>query len=178
MSNPDHPRSRGEYVASELNARVDYGSSPLSRGIPNLVCYRLYPRRIIPALAGNTPLLHKLFFCDRDHPRSRGEYGASEGFDTIEDGSSPLSRGIPCCTDGVLAWARIIPALAGNTRSRGRCSLSCWDHPRSRGEYVGLGLGRKAPNGSSPLSRGIRWGSRRASPKGRIIPALAGNTTT
>ena len=71
---------------------------------------------------------------------------------------------------------RIIPALAGNTRSRPGRAGEAGDHPRSRGEY---GTGAQAADlarGSSPLSRGIpRWAASSAAVVG-IIPALAGNT--
>ena len=50
----DHPRSRGEYYFNLLILSTIHGSSPLSRGIrlPALLIWQ--PRRIIPALAGNT----------------------------------------------------------------------------------------------------------------------------
>ena len=50
----DHPRSRGEYMGGAGMSQREWGSSPLSRGIPTHV--ETGPRRmgIIPALAGNT----------------------------------------------------------------------------------------------------------------------------
>ena len=51
----DHPRSRGEYAESLARTWAWFGSSPLSRGIPTAVNPRPVRRRIIPALAGNTP---------------------------------------------------------------------------------------------------------------------------
>ena len=71
----------------------------------------------------------------------------------------------------------IIPALAGNTGGQQPLSPEVRDHPRSRGEYCfsrGLIL---LVVGSSPLSRGIRKQRPRTVVRGRIIPALAGNTT-
>ena len=92
-------------------------------------------------------------------------------------GSSPLSRGIParhpCRGDGL----RIIPALAGNTRSHRVGWPIPTDHPRSRGEYPCLDLGVNLSSGSSPLSRGIRWLRSRGRFFVGIIPALAGNTS-
>ena len=71
---------------------------------------------------------------------------------------------------------RIIPALAGNTTPRSRSTTSRRDHPRSRGEYrCGAPLLTR-PEGSSPLSRGIRCRGCARPPTTRIIPALAGNT--
>ena len=52
------------------------------------------------------------------------------------------------------------------------------DHPRSRGEHVfALGVYRME-QGSSPLSRGARSARGTPSTALRIIPALAGSTST
>ena len=111
----DHPRSRGEYF---LDLRVEIkgkGSSPLSRGILNLLDSAVSGVRIIPALAGNT--IHKVLAGTpfRDHPRSRGEYRCPGVGSSGVSGSSPLSRGIlwQVQDDGTVPG--IIPALAGNT---------------------------------------------------------------
>ena len=53
-------------------------------------------------------------------------------------GSSPLSRGIQTCATFYKRGGRIIPALAGNTRAPNSCVPILWDHPRSRGEYLGF----------------------------------------
>ena len=192
----DHPRSRGEYFGGGAVVDVGEGSSPLSRGILGRGGRPRTGERIIPALAGNTPRPAQADPRRRDHPRSRGEYGASEGFDTIEDGSSPLSRGIPLLKILGLGAARIIPALAGNTTFPSRARTATTDHPRSRGEYgqvmifVTLRFGssplsrgilnasrhRCCHSGSSPLSRGIRKVAVRNPAGEGIIPALAGNT--
>ena len=73
--------------------------------------------RIIPALAGNTAAKPSTASSSSDHPRSRGEYhGAGYDFGSWA-GSSPLSRGILDPVDPRDVGGRIIPALAGNTRS-------------------------------------------------------------
>ena len=51
------------------------------------------------------------------------------------------------------------------------------DHPRSRGEYQGLGHHLFSESGSSPLSRGIQRIQVQWDADGGIIPALAGNTS-
>ena len=56
--------------------------------------------------------------------------------------------------------------------SRSRAS----DHPRSRGEYPPEKVDGREVQGSSPLSRGIRFSRPRVLLSARIIPALAGNT--
>ena len=132
----------------------------------------------------------------KDHPRSRGEYLLYWLVYGIQNGSSPLSRGILFTSDNVAATDRIIPALAGNTaisnhelreskdhpRSRGEYLTSLvehalsTDHPRSRGEYCPSHSAVGNRSGSSPLSRGIRRVARRRCTRRGIIPALAGNT--
>ena len=51
---PDHPRSRGEYVAFNYDGDRLAGSSPLSRGIHRHIGHLPVAEGIIPALAGNT----------------------------------------------------------------------------------------------------------------------------
>ena len=117
----DHPRSRGEYFRHKCPTYCPAGSSPLSRGIRCGVRGDYAPRRIIPALAGNTAWSGCGAGPCTDHPRSRGEYNATATRTGGSEGSSPLSRGIPGLTLDVRVRIRIIPALAGNTS---RCSTS------------------------------------------------------
>ena len=76
-SNPDHPRSRGEYRCGGIPITSFTGSSPLSRGIPTAQRTRFPGRRIIPALAGNTGGFVTFTRHEQDHPRSREEYASS-----------------------------------------------------------------------------------------------------
>ena len=111
----DHPRSRGEYHWRWPRGPHCAGSSPLSRGILKRDQATGRLRRIIPALAGNTPVPVRPRNCHTDHPRSRGEYSGVRLIRASAIGSSPLSRGIlPQGRDAPYA-AGIIPALAGNT---------------------------------------------------------------
>ena len=75
------------------------------------------------------------------------------------------------------ASIRIIPALAGNTQLWATGEASGEDHPRSRGEYNFDRPYDLALIGSSPLSRGILPYGIPVPFTGRIIPALAGNTS-
>ena len=152
----DHPRSRGEYLPPALSWAPPMGSSPLSRGILNLIANSGNRVGIIPALAGNTIGILRLT-CR--YP-----------------GSSPLSRGILTDSDCQLTVPRIIPALAGNTGSVGSIPDAATDHPRSRGEYPRRGRRDCRLQGSSPLSRGIPARTPYGYLSRRIIPALAGNT--
>ena len=133
---PDHPRSRGEYLARVDVARGDSGSSPLSRGILFGWGRERVNPRIIPALAGNTGVPDAVAEVAGDHPRSRGEYCVRYLPDEFSVGSSPLSRGIRSFVCGCRAVRRIIPALAGNTSRHTSAQPSPADHPRSRGEYI------------------------------------------
>ena len=131
---------------------------------------------IIPALAGNTLKETALSSSGRDHPRSRGEYKGGLRNESQPAGSSPLSRGIRLRRRDPVPAGRIIPALAGNTRTGSWKARNCSDHPRSRGEYLLGFVGEIGGDGSSPLSRGIPESGQQVARHPRIIPALAGNT--
>ena len=173
---PDHPRSRGEYPLRSAPVFRDAGSSPLSRGIRAGSSPSHGMNRIIPALARNTRLRSPCRPCRRDHPRSRGEYLGARMNQCDSPGSSPLSRGIPPMRRTQLVHRRIIPALAGNTRSVLSSLDRCPDHPRSRGEYFTDTCWGGCGTGSSPLSRGIPGPIETHTLEHGIIPALAGNT--
>ena len=111
-----------------------------------------------------------------DHPRSRGEYVYQRCAGYHQGGSSPLSRGIRSFRESFMSVTRIIPALAGNTSSRTRCSRTLPDHPRSRGEYIVIWPQNFIRWGSSSLSRGIPLVQLLTPQISGIIPALAGNT--
>ena len=132
------------------------GSSPLSRGILTNEIGGVATRGIIPALAGNTTAVRASRIALSDHPRSRGEYLRRASPAPAGRGSSPLSRGIRLLTEECSWTMRIIPALAGNTRSQDQSHGSRKDHPRSRGEYAQSSPVWPPVIGSSPLSRGIR----------------------
>ena len=174
----DHPRSRGEYLLPGNRTESSEGSSPLSRGIP-AECLELgRGQGIIPALAGNTTARRCGMVSFRDHPRSRGEYRGLQPDHVPALGSSPLSRGILAGCAGRVGDDGIIPALAGNTPPHLAQPPHPGDHPRSRGEYNILAPNGETGIGSSPLSRGIPPGHPRRGRIRRIIPALAGNTSS
>ena len=135
MSQPwDHPRSRGENLVDPTDARLDGGSSPLTRGKPAADSVPSTRVGIIPAHAGKTCWAFLKFQPPEDHPRSRGENLGLLVLEIAAVGSSPLTRGKRLgFLSGDLA-AGIIPAHAGKTVI---VSLAVWvsgDHPRSRGE--------------------------------------------
>ena len=113
----------------------------------------------------------------QDHPRSRGVYGSNSDPPSLNEGSSPLARGLLDLGDVGGGEARIIPARAGFTRTYGRDTYEGPDHPRSRGVYAHLYRPCRWPRGSSPLARGLHARAALRGPPGGIIPARAGFTT-
>ena len=132
---PDHPRSRGVYLAASGRSAHGDGSSPLARGLPPRIPCFGYPKRIIPARAGFTGNVWKVIGDEGDHPRSRGVYLSIFDFVTWVTGSSPLARGLLWDAAADAQRRRIIPARAGFTRVGLSLGWSVGDHPRSRGVY-------------------------------------------
>ena len=172
----DHPRSRGVYFSFSSIVLSSRGSSPLARGLLQLVVDWFSTYRIIPARAGFTPISLSIAYSPTDHPRSRGVYWVGGGRRVGRKGSSPLARGLlagefyPCAPDG------IIPARAGFTSRAYWASRLRADHPRSRGVYGEAACGEGGGAGSSPLARGLRRGQAARSGRRGIIPARAGFT--
>ena len=91
-------------------------------------------------------------------------------------GSSPLTRGKPDPPGGGRRRCGLIPAHAGKTCSGTFLSTRPRAHPRSRGENSGSRFRRSRRRGSSPLTRGKRFGWPAASVGWGLIPAHAGKT--
>ena len=176
FTDADHPRSRGVYFPEQVGCVAAVGSSPLARGLHSMKSGAHVKARIIPARAGFTALIALAFCWDKDHPRSRGVYSFSHLSDRHRQGSSPLARGLPNPDHGVLTLAGIIPARAGFTDATTPIQFTVPDHPRSRGVYSLGALQTPAPQGSSPLARGLRRRFPPSSSWPRIIPARAGFT--
>ena len=178
----DHPRSRGVYGWRLHARRLRGGSSPLARGLHTGICLRENLIRIIPARAGFTWPLRVARRGWRDHPRSRGVYGASSDHPLSVPGSSPLARGLHRQPRRQRQGPGIIPARAGFTRQRGGYYPAPEDHPRSRGVYASTSAPPSTTTspachwGSSPLARGLRRRVGLPHRRPRIIPARAGFT--
>ena len=172
----DHPRLRGEKMASSMWSACVCGSSPLARGkgVDGLRESRFF--RIIPACAGKSGLRKPRHKRNRDHPRLRGEKGDNMDQRSFTEGSSPLARGKGYQRAPLLSWLGIIPACAGKS------SLSCVtvnfvrDHPRLRGEKAIFAAALGRMTGSSPLARGKAAGVDPETGEIRIIPACAGKS--
>ena len=91
----DHPRSRGVYLRDTEIGGTEKGSSPLARGLQDIVPENCFSCRIIPARAGFTPAPPSQHSRRSDHPRSRGVYGPPRRSRPTSTGSSPLARGLP-----------------------------------------------------------------------------------
>ena len=112
----DHPRIRGEHLHVLLNARMDAGSSPHTRGALSGRVRGRFPGRIIPAYAGSTSILRRRNSTHRDHPRIRGEHFQGRELRLRSEGSSPHTRGARSPPPQTPGREGIIPAYAGSTR--------------------------------------------------------------
>ena len=131
-----HPRSRGENRAQRTKLLDATGSSPLTRGKPELARPTHTDQGLIPAHAGKT--MTRLAICvrRRAHPRSRGENTGCSGCFIARVGSSPLTRGkLPRGGTGRRVRG-LIPAHAGKTTRKPPPTLKPGAHPRSRGENL------------------------------------------
>ena len=132
----DHPRSRGVYLTMMWMWSPPFGSSPLARGLLDVIVFDEAQIRIIPARAGFTAMICPFLRCGH--------------------GSSPLARGLPTAADGQELLDGIIPARAGFTGRPRQPGPVRPDHPRSRGVYGPGFRSRFRSWGSSPLARGLR----------------------
>ena len=154
------------------------GSSPRLRGTPYRQSIQESEKGIIPALAGNTMSRCPRFAPLGDHPRACGEHIQYRQSPRRMMGSSPRLRGTPHLAAHRRLNHGIIPALAGNT-TWSRCRTApTRDHPRACGEHQFRDAPLVHTLGSSPRLRGTPTISTRLNIGIRIIPALAGNTTT
>ena len=172
----DHPRSRGVYIACAACWGTTPGSSPLARGLLELLPRAAHQDGIIPARAGFTPTGDDRADQLEDHPRSRGVYRTTGWAGASAGGSSPLARGLRGRRRRFGAPCRIIPARAGFTSHPAWCRRRTPDHPRSRGVYSPSWRPPFVHTGSSPLARGLPDRRRPRRRHRRIIPARAGFT--
>ena len=112
----------------------------------------------------------------RDHPRVCGEQAILLELWRSLLGSSPRMRGTVTVSSFPSAWARIIPAYAGNRLLAACCYSLRWDHPRVCGEQLALDTRMISIEGSSPRMRGTVTDTVRNALNDGIIPAYAGNS--
>ena len=111
----EHPRMRGDHMASSRSSSSSEGTSPHARG-PRIVG-RPYSMAIgnIPACAGTTPLRASRTSWRREHPRMRGDHPATLSIWTLATGTSPHARGPLEARPHELEHQGNIPACAGTT---------------------------------------------------------------
>ena len=131
----DHPRSRGVYHLVCWLFAFSTGSSPLARGLRPTMCAGLILRGIIPARAGSTDRRHVRERYGRIIPARAGSTYGDLPEQMVEQGSSPLARGLPNVWTPPEMSAWIIPARAGSTSENTSHPQRGSDHPRSRGVY-------------------------------------------
>ena len=151
---PAHPRSRGENGVAGCICHAPIGSSPLTRGKRATQVIAGPTMRLIPAHAGKTSSVTRPRVASAAHPRSRGENMVSDGKVSLEDGSSPLTRGKLRGDSLSSAMIGLIPAHAGKTVQPATTAQIDAAHPRSRGENLLLAVHKVGSEGSSPLTRG------------------------
>ena len=92
--------------------------------------------------------------CTAVHPRGRGERSPVASFAFADFGSSPRTRGTLFGVGQQFAFARFIPADAGNAGYGYSEYRSSAVHPRGRGERARTSLIACSLSGSSPRTRG------------------------
>ena len=153
----DHPRVCGEQHEVEASDCTSEGSSPRVRGAEQIIKSGLSGKGIIPACAGSSDHLLRLYSNGRDHPRVCGEQRRLTDRVSHLRGSSPRVRGaVPVRLRGV-AGPGIIPACAGSSWCKTAiCKTSSGSSPRVRGAV-------------KKVNSNIRFDG--------IIPACAGSRT-
>ena len=171
-----HPRSHGENVIDDGEARTGGGSSPLTRGKRGARHDLVDCVRLIPAHAGKTVPQGPRRSVSRAHPRSREENYAGASDVLRRNGSSPLTRGKRHACSARPVRDRLIPAHAGKTSPIRTRQSPSGAHPRSRRENKQLLVAAASQRGSSPLTRGKLSSGHDGSFQRGLIPAHAGKT--
>ena len=149
-----HPRMGGEHIRlSPLSMGVD-GSSPHGRGTSGGSGALQPPARVIPAWAGNITLAMPAARAVAGHPRMGGEHSGRMPRRPRLVGSSPHGRGTSGRRRAGEQSYRVIPAWAGNIRSRSAVAAGMKGHPRMGGEHAFRNLPMPCRSGSSPHGRG------------------------
>ena len=133
---PDHPRACGANPVGFRTSVAGFGSSPRVRGKLQGDKQPFVTSRIIPARAGQTRPVSLVGLPAPDHPRACGANHGSHAAPPITYGSSPRVRGKRYTTLAAVAFPRIIPARAGQTKFITGGPDADTDHPRACGANV------------------------------------------
>ena len=169
---------RGEHGFPKRLRSLGTGSPPHARGAQRDRLLAGLGGRITPACAGSTRSTGARGYIRSDHPRMRGEHGATSAAGWRATGSPPHARGARERDGRVVEDRRITPACAGSTVHYSRRQQAMRDHPRMRGEHDGSRSPKQAAVGSPPHARGAPRNELPSKPPQRITPACAGSTAT
>ena len=118
MPNPpvgDHPRTRGDKLATGLRISDVLGSPPHTRGQEQPSTTANRTTGITPAHAGTRKDSEQLRKTDRDHPRTRGDKFDDSFVLIPKPGSPPHTRGQASVKMTLNPGKRITPAHAGTS---------------------------------------------------------------
>ena len=184
LDDTDHPRMRGEHKTSSSISTTALGSPPHARGARGAAVHGILLSGITPACAGSTTEVGDITYNNGDHPRMRGEHTGLDPLLVVPVGITPACAGSTCPRSnapvfgfgsppharGARALARgqpdrlrITPACAGSTSSPTTWSSIAADHPRMRGEHIGLGGDVLLKTRITPACAGSTGAGRRAS---------------
>ena len=150
----DHPRTRGDkYVVKPCSA-VRIGSPPHTRGQDhNRILGNIFIG-ITPAHAGTSIHTPTSGLPAGDHPRTRGDKNGNFRRAGTAGGSPPHTRGQAIRHADAGHGRRIAPAHAGTRALKPHSQVIPTDHPRTRGDKLGVLLHLRRVPGSPPHTRG------------------------
>ena len=171
---PVYPRPRGGTSQHSDSPRWSTGLSPPTRG--NQRFRRRDERYVgsIPAHAGEPQNLYPKAQVGQVYPRPRGGTYRIGARHFTSDGLSPPTRGNRDAGRPPFAWARSIPAHAGEPARRHRLHARREVYPRPRGGTSAKLPRKPSPLGLSPPTRGNLHLGERFRVSRRSIPAHAG----
>ena len=114
-STEDHPRLRGKDTCSLLTLLQKIGSPPLTRERLHQLHFLLHSLKDHPRLRGKDPFLTFGPALLRDHPRLRGKDEDGKKFESLTEGSPPLTRERRTIAKHERTVIGITPAYAGKT---------------------------------------------------------------
>ena len=171
-----HPRLRGAHPENIAVPLASSGSSPLTRGAPQLCHVAPSCQGLIPAYAGRTSCSRTRLRRGTAHPRLRGAHQDGVCVREVNPGSSPLTRGAQSVGRHFERHRGLIPAYAGRTTLTFPRSPRMTAHPRLRGAHHQFSRRLEIVVGSSPLTRGAPSSRSICRRPSRLIPAYAGRT--
>ena len=169
-----YPRERGGTFDSQRFLFRHRGLSPRTRGNLPPVLNERQRQGSIPANAGEPPNCLKSQFVNRVYPRERGGTPEGSAVAPRSPGLSPRTRGNLAGRQGMKLSEGSIPANAGEPLRLMPSAPSYGVYPRERGGTRVAIVGKLAPSGLSPRTRGNPTPSPAGSRGRGSIPANAG----